>query len=472
MVAIIRDSGSNMVKACKLWHVKHFACIAHNLHLIVGPLVTPTKAELLKISANCTNAIPLINDEQPSTNLFEIDDDDVDYDENDIEDDATPCEIEIHEVVSRFRRIASYFKNSCKARSWINECRTQVGKTPYAINLDCRTRWNSCHDMLTKLITMRDTISMFFAFIRTVDGKAQFSDVKIRMPSNYDWDLIQCLQRTLQPIYDLTRAISGEKYSTFAIALPYLRMCRDELAKDLNTKEYMDASHYSKLDRSIKNIRSILYHRYRERFSCMDINIMWITMLDPRIRNNLEHLTSEEAAFSKKKLIAECEKIQVRDLMLKSDRRVSSESESDNEELSIILKYRKIRKQKRHATLSSSTSEAVKSTCELEVNHYIREMECDWDEDPLQWWKANALKFPRLASLARKWLCVVATSTPSERVFSGCGLSLTPKRSRLKSDMLRRQIIVHDNLKNVQIDMEQYFRHLKKSSSRLNECPN
>jgi len=40
---MIRDSGSNMVKACNDWEVPHFSCVGHSLHLVVGPLLVQKK---------------------------------------------------------------------------------------------------------------------------------------------------------------------------------------------------------------------------------------------------------------------------------------------------------------------------------------------------------------------------------------------------------------------------------------------
>jgi len=41
--------------------------------------------------------------------------------------------------------------------------------------------------------------------------------------------------------------------------------------------------------------------------------------------------------------------------------------------------------------------------------------------DPLVWWKQNATCYPYLASLARKYLTIPATSVPAERAFSLTG---------------------------------------------------
>ena len=75
-------------------------------------------------------------------------------------------------------------------------------------------------------------------------------------------------------------------------------------------------------------------------------------------------------------------------------------------------------------------------------------------------------RFTHIAVLARKWLCVTATSTPSERVFSGCGLGLTAKRSRLNGYILRDQVMIRRNTGCVNItqnDIETFFSRKKKS---------
>ena len=48
--------------------------------------------------------------------------------------------------------------------------------------------------------------------------------------------------------------------------------------------------------------------------------------------------------------------------------------------------------------------------------------------DPLLWWKQNQARLPRLASLARVHLAIMASSAPVERVFSASGWIVSKRR--------------------------------------------
>lgn len=61
-------------------------------------------------------------------------------------------------------------------------------------------------------------------------------------------------------------------------------------------------------------------------------------------------------------------------------------------------------------------------------------------------WKKNELFFPRLASLAKRVLCVQGSSVPSERVFSLTGQLVSKKRSRLSPDNVDMFIFLNKNM--------------------------
>ena len=80
-------------------------------------------------------------------------------------------------------------------------------------------------------------------------------------------------------------------------------------------------------------------------------------------------------------------------------------------------------KQQVRSTLS--LSERVKQELDL----YLHSPTFDIDMCPLEWWKTEETKFPSLAKLAKKYLCVCATSVSSERIFSTGGSIVTDSRT-------------------------------------------
>lgn len=65
--------------------------------------------------------------------------------------------------------------------------------------------------------------------------------------------------------------------------------------------------------------------------------------------------------------------------------------------------------------------------------------------NPLLWWKREERSLPYLAQLARRILCIPATSASSERVFSAAGMIVTKTRSRIKSDVTAQLLYIKKN---------------------------
>ena len=71
-------------------------------------------------------------------------------------------------------------------------------------------------------------------------------------------------------------------------------------------------------------------------------------------------------------------------------------------------------------------------TALTEIQQYIKTPLLGRKEDPLLWWKANSHVYPTLTRSARKYLSILATSVPSERLFSVAGELISVKRNRIK----------------------------------------
>ena len=70
----------------------------------------------------------------------------------------------------------------------------------------------------------------------------------------------------------------------------------------------------------------------------------------------------------------------------------------------------------------------------------------DAEEEPLPWWKRNEKKYPMLAIMARKYLCVCATSSASERLFSSSGQIVTSLRAHLNPNKVEMLVFLSNNL--------------------------
>ena len=65
-----------------------------------------------------------------------------------------------------------------------------------------------------------------------------------------------------------------------------------------------------------------------------------------------------------------------------------------------------------------------------EIQKYLC-IDANREENPTRWWKSYCTLLPLLSILARKYLCIPATSVPSERAFSTAGNIVNAKHSCL-----------------------------------------
>nr|CAH7744241.1 unnamed protein product [Callosobruchus chinensis] len=97
---------------------------------------------------------------------------------------------------------------------------------------------------------------------------------------------------------------------------------------------------------------------------------------------------------------------------------------------------------KKHGTSNSSpTAEAI-----VLMRHYCENPMLDIDANIFSYWKEIQLPHMHpLGTVAKKYLCVPATSVPSERVFSAAGYTISQRRNRLKNDAVDMLIFLKFN---------------------------
>jgi hypothetical protein len=82
-----------------------------------------------------------------------------------------------------------------------------------------------------------------------------------------------------------------------------------------------------------------------------------------------------------------------------------------------------------------------------EMTRYKAEPQAILKQDPLQWWKVREAAFPILSKVAKRLLCIPATSVPSERTFSTAGLTINKRRSSLDAKTADMLIFLNKNYK-------------------------
>ena len=82
---------------------------------------------------------------------------------------------------------------------------------------------------------------------------------------------------------------------------------------------------------------------------------------------------------------------------------------------------------------------------ESDLANYKVEETMPLNSNPMLWWKANELKHPILSKLAKRYLCVPATSVASERVFPSAGDLVSAQRSCLRSGHVDKLIFLKKN---------------------------
>ncbi len=93
--------------------------------------------------------------------------------------------------------------------------------------------------------------------------------------------------------------------------------------------------------------------------------------------------------------------------------------------------------------LGDNYSSSYATDSEAQVDYYWRDIAPSLDINPLDWWKVNGPRFPKLATLARHYLCIPGVSLPS--ILSEAGQNFATMRTRLNPEHVNMMIFVNRN---------------------------
>lgn len=280
------------------------------------------------------------------------------------------------------------------------------------------TPWNSTFFMLERILKLKEPVQAALGVLNnSAIGLAES-----------EWMDVRQLCKVLEPFESITKELSSEKkvsLSKIPIMIQGLKIHLQKLS-DNNENENNVAVILSTINTEVDK-------RFRDYEKLRLIGRAMI--FDPRFK---------EKVFSDTDALKITKESIIQDLLQEPNVEAESEAiaiqKSDTDEEGSIWSHFDNK-------VTSTCSEATSTNmANLEFRQYMEEAIIRRKDNPLSWWKSREKMYPHLAKIAKKVLCVPATSVPSERIFSKAGQLISDRRSRLKPSNVETILFLNANL--------------------------
>lgn len=323
----------------------------------------------------------------------------------------------IKNIQSKIKTIIEHFHRSTVAADKLRTTQIQINseKPPLKLKMDVITRWNSTFVMFQRICLIQESVEASLGMLHN----------PVETLSADEWITVREICTILKPFQQITVETSAEKNVSVSKVIVLIRGSMLSLNKMRPTFK-MGVS-VQLVDEFIKLLS--------KHFHQMEHNtiLSGATFLDPQFKQRGFH---DPAAITRiKDLLTTDMKKMIDKMSEKLSEPLSLNLDDDVAEDDDIWKHLDFETVK-----VSSTSTAL-----VELRQYTEEGNILKKENPLDWWKARENTYPRLSKLAKKYLSVVATSVPRERIYSKAGQMISERRSRLKSKNVEMILFLNAN---------------------------
>ncbi|XP_069600377.1 zinc finger BED domain-containing protein 4-like [Ranitomeya imitator] len=334
-------------------------------------------------------------------------------------------------TVDKVKMLVKFFRKSTTATEKLESIQQQMCMPQLRPIQECPTRWNSTFYMLKRIIETKDAIISTLALI----------NASVDTLSQDEWEVVREICAILEPFKQVTVEISAESYVT---ASKMLLLCKG-LQKVTADREREGAL----TTEQGRQLVSALIATMDRKFHNMEYNIVFseTTLLDPRFKKlAFSDTRAAEEAIKRITAAARCSQEAPDSQPMPSlggqDDEAQAAAEAPEPQPQSSAVWRLFDKKTTESTARRNPSaDAI-----LEVRSYLEEPLIQRTLDPLSWWKSRALFYPRLIKVMEGRLCIVATSVPSERIFSKTGQIITERRNRISPSKLRHLVFLNANL--------------------------
>ncbi|KYO28673.1 hypothetical protein Y1Q_0000834 [Alligator mississippiensis] len=333
-------------------------------------------------------------------------------------------------VIAAASRLVAHFQPGSVAAKTLERKQTQYQVKHNPLIQSCKTHWNSAYEMFERLSEQRRPIMA----VLSDRSFTKLYDVQTFELQDEQWQLIEDILPILSTLKCATTAMSAEHSASISNIYP---ICNSLLNTHLKTETAVESGKIADFKSAV---RCSLEHRMKPNDPAIINRAALIaSILDPR-HKHLQFLLPDIQIAAKSKLMQLAS-------FLKSEAAPSAAAEPAEPTAPAAKKPRETKKKSAIAVLLGEdySKKTDGNAVENELESYFREPCPSLECNPLEWWKVNAPRFPRLAKLARSYLCIPGSSVPAERVFSTAGLTVNQLRSRLTSEHVNMLIFLNKN---------------------------
>ncbi|XP_061884799.1 E3 SUMO-protein ligase ZBED1-like [Entelurus aequoreus] len=344
-------------------------------------------------------------------------------------ENAVKDDVRVKRATGLCKQLVGHFSHSCKKKAALKKAQQELKIPEHSLITECPTRWGSRQRMIGRVLEQSKALSQVLS-----------EDKKTRhlVPTWQDTDVLESLNNALGPLQEFTDALSGEAYVSVSYLKPVLHLLRTSIL----TVDKDDPD----LTRDIKS-RALRYieDKYSDPATQELLDIA--SFLDPRFKT--DYIRAENVPDIKERVRIEMEQVARKEKRARVSTTEAMPQGAAEAEPSTVGKGKRSLGsffKSRPSVPPPSTTMQLEDAINAELNSYLITPTIDGEDNPLAWWRVHNVNFPWLSKLARKFLCIPATSSPSERLFSASGNVVTCQRSCLKPSKVDMLVFLTKNL--------------------------
>ncbi|KAK0151906.1 Endoplasmic reticulum export factor CTAGE5 [Merluccius polli] len=326
----------------------------------------------------------------------------------------------INRAVALCKKIVSSFSHSWKRRKALKKAQAEHNLPLHRLITETPTRWGSRQMMIQRVLGQEKALSQ----VLKADRKTRHL-----VPTWQDTDVLESISKTLGPLLEFTAALSGEQYVSVSYIKPVLQL--------FNNTVLAPADDDTELT---KDMKRVILEYLNEKYSdpeTVDLLDM-ASLVDPRFKD--AYIADDRKDFMKTRAVAEIQSLLEVQAATVTEPHTSTEVAADGAAAAEVAVESQSKRVKR--SLGSFFKKASDGTAALADR------------------KAIEVEIKSYLQTMQKYLCIPATSAPSERAFSYGGNIVTCHWSLLKPETV-------DKLVFLIVELEESIKTSEEESKEL-----